>query len=155
MPQLSQSVVGKTKLIIREGAIDIKSLLGSYSDLELMLSPRISNYLPVVHPIKEWSIRGDGAEVVIGLEQECMPVICGEGDLLRAHLRVPAELPIRLRVHIVYLVIYHAVNLLCCGQWLLLFLESRTQLCVGTSSTCVFVGILHAIDLLSRCITKA
>ena len=66
MPQLSKSVVSETKLIIREGLVNIKRLLSSDSDFKLMFSARVGYNLPVMDAIKEGPIGRDGSKVVIG-----------------------------------------------------------------------------------------
>ncbi len=65
-----------------------------------MLRPRVRNDLKVVHSSQERSIGYNGPEVVIRLEQECMPVVRGELYLLGGCLLVPAELMVvREQVH--------------------------------------------------------
>ena len=65
--------------------------MGCDSDLEFMLGPGIRNNLPVVHPTEEWPVGCDGAEVVVCLVQESVPIVWAEYDFFAATFRVPCK----------------------------------------------------------------
>ena len=70
MAQRSQPVVSETEVIVRERTVHIKFLLSSHSYLQFVLSPRIRDYLPIMHAILERPVTDDRAEVVVGLAEE-------------------------------------------------------------------------------------
>lgn len=105
MSELPQSVIGEAEFVVREGLVDVESLLGRDANLELVLRARIGNDLPVMDAVEERPVGSDGPEIVIGLEQESVAVVSTERDLFGACLRVPGELVGGLRVEILDLVL--------------------------------------------------
>lgn len=53
MAELTETIVGETELIVREGRVDIELLLGCHSDLKFVLGACVSNNLPIVNSVRE------------------------------------------------------------------------------------------------------
>lgn len=70
MAKLSEAVVGETELIVRERRVDVELLLRCHADLQLMLSPRIRDNLPIVNAVGEGPIADHCAEVVVRFVEE-------------------------------------------------------------------------------------
>jgi len=92
MPDLSESVVGETKLIIWERGVYIELLLRSNSDLKFMLSAWVGDDFPIVHALHEWAISYHSPEVVVWFTEEQVTAISAELDFSRGILWIPSEL---------------------------------------------------------------
>jgi len=155
VPELSKAIIRKSKLIVWEWAVDIKGLLCCYSYLKLMLSSCICNNFPIMDSAEERPVGSNGPEIIVGLKQESMSVIGREGNLLWAYFWIPAKFSIHFWVHVIYLVVYCAMNILSCShiraQGLLLFKISE----LGTYSapTWVFNCFWFVIRLGSWCVS--
>lgn len=81
MSNLTETVVSKPEIVVRERRVDVKSLLSCDSDFELVLCSCISNYLEVVDAACKGVVRDCGSEVVVGLKEESVLKVCGKTDL--------------------------------------------------------------------------
>ena len=109
MPELSKSVVGKSKFIIRKWWIDIKRLLRCNTNLKFMFRTSICYDLPEVNATKERAIASYCTEIVIGFIQKCMSTIIGECNLFGRSLRIPCKFTVWFGIQVLNLVLNRTI----------------------------------------------
>jgi len=91
MPQLTYPEESPAILIVTEGSPLVREVAGRDSNLQLMLTPRISNHFPIMDASFESHVsEGVPKDVVIFLEVD-RSVVRGDLDFLGQDLSVPHE----------------------------------------------------------------
>ena len=98
MPQLAQTIISKSKFIIRKAGIYVESLLGCNSDFELMFCPCVGNDLPVVNSSEKRLIGNDSPKVVVSFIKERVSAVRWKRDFFRLVVWVPCKFSDHVRV---------------------------------------------------------